>query len=213
MRGFVDGLLFWKLLTQFNHYKKILEIGSYQGLTTGLFFDCIPDALITSVDIVDRMDLFRSNYKEFLNQHQLLIVPSQQVILDQYYDIVFIDGDHDYLPCRADIILSLKHINPNGLLIIDDYSSPGVYAAIKDLYAMNNDWVPFMQGIQTQFWHHCSQDKSFFLDVLLTDPISNFLLIHNIQDNQNNVILQIECVRMLTDHYHNFDTALSMYDI
>lgn len=213
MRGFADGLLFWKLLTQFDYHKKILEIGSYQGQTTGLFFDSIPDARVISVDIVDRMDLFRSNYKEYTNRHQLLVMPSQKAKFNESFDIVFIDGDHNHSPCQNDIMLALKHLNPNGLLILDDYNIPGVSAAIKDLYSMNCGWVPFMQGIQTQFWHHCSQNKNFFLDSLLVDPITNFLLIRNIQDHQNNSILQAECVRMLTDHYNIFDRALSMYNI
>ena len=213
MRGFVDGLLFWKLLTAFDCNKKILEIGSYQGLTTGLFFDCSPNAWVTSVDIVDRMDLFRSNYQDCLDRHRLLTIPSQQATFDQSFDIVFIDGNHDYGPCLADIKMGLQHINPDGMLILDDYTMPGVAAAISDLYKMDTNWVPFMQGIQTQFWHHRSQDKSEFLDGLLIDPIANFLLIHNIQDHQNNVILQTKCVRMLTDHYDIFDKALMMYNI
>lgn len=212
MRGFVDGLLFWKLLTRFDQYKNILEIGSCQGLTTGLLFDCLPDAWICSVDPVDNMELFRSHYQEFLDRHRLLIMQSQAVSFKQNFDLIFIDGDHNYSPCLSDIEMALQHINSSGLLIIDDFTTPGVSRAIKDLYAMDNDWVPFMQGIQTQFWHHRSQDKSIFLDELLADPISNFLLMRNIKDDQNNVILQAECVRMLTDHYDIFDQALILYD-
>lgn len=213
MRGFVDATLLWKLLT---HYPKrnILEIGCYQGLTTGLFFECNPQSCVTSIDIKDRLDLFRKNYNQYLPQHQFYQMKSQEFdCKDKKYDIVFIDGDHSHETSWMDMQLAMKCITPDGILIIDDYNMSGVKQSIKNLYVSYQDWVPFMQGIQTQFWHHKSQNKSEFLDGLLQDPLSNILLMNNIKDHRENIILQAQCVRALSDHYNLFDTACTLYSI
>ena len=212
MRGFIDAIMFWKILSQFPKHN-ILEIGCYQGLTTGLFFDIIADAQITAIDIKDRLDIFRSHHHNHLDQHRMILADSKSVKLDQDYDLIFIDGDHSFETCWQDIQLSLRHIKPDGILALDDYTMPGVAKAIESLYNLDNNWVPFMQGIQTQFWHHRDQNKNDFLDGLLLDPINNFMLLSNTNDSYGNTILEAKCVRMLTDHYKIFDQALEMYNI
>lgn len=212
MRGFVDAILFWKILSEFPR-QTILEIGCYQGLTTGLFFDRIPTVQVTTVDIVDRFDIFRSHHHDHLGQHRFILDDSKDISLHQDYDFILVDGDHGFETCWQDIQLSLQHITSDGILALDDYRMPGVAKAIENLYNLDNNWVPFMQGIQTQFWHHRDQNKNNFLDNLLLDPINNFILLGNIIDPKGNTILEANCVRMLTDHYKIFDQALEMYNI
>jgi predicted O-methyltransferase YrrM len=211
-RGFVDAILFWKLLLAFPK-KNILEIGCSQGLTTGLFFDLLPDSSVTSIDPVDRLDIFRSDHEQHLSNYRFILDKSQKVTLDTTYDLILIDGDHSYCTCWQDIQNCWQHIDIDGIVAIDDYSMPGVAQAIDNLYNLHNDWVPFLQGIQTQFWHHRSQDKSQFLDDLLQDPIKHFILLENITDRQKNIVLQAKSIRMLTDNYEIFHKALEMYNI
>jgi hypothetical protein len=213
MRGFVDALLLWKLLQAFPK-KNCLEIGSYQGLTTGLFFDSMPGCRVTSVDIIDHMDLFRKNYGHVSGQHHFILKSSTDVKLKENYDLILVDGNHSYEYAWADLQLSLQHLNQDALLLIDDYNFPGVAAAIKNLYKLNSDWVPFMQGIQLQVWHHASQTRDAFLDDLLyNSPIKNFLLIQNINDNYSNTILEAKSIQAVTDYYQVFDLMLDIYDI
>lgn len=213
MRGFVDAVLLWKLLTEFPK-QNILEIGCYQGLTAGLFFDSVNNVKVTCVDIEDRLDIFRLNYKSKLTQFKFILSSSQSIKnLDQTYDMIFIDGDHSFEPCWCDIQLSLQHLKPSGILALDDYTMPGVAKAIKNLYNINSGWIPFMQGPQTQYWHYRSQDKNKFLDNCLLDPIGKFIFLENIRDTHNNTILDAKSVRVLTDHYHMFDQALKMYNL
>ena len=42
--------------------------------------------------------------------------------------MVFIDGDHSYAGCKADIKAWLPHIKPGGLLVIHDYKKDERYA-------------------------------------------------------------------------------------
>lgn len=213
MRGFVDAILLWELLLSFPK-QDILEIGCYQGLTTGLFFDTVNDVRVTCIDTNDRLDLFRSYHRDNLDRFEFILADSQSITkLDQNYDMIFIDGDHGYESCWHDIQLALQHLAPSGILALDDYTMPGVSKAIENLYGLNNGWIPFLQGIQTQYWHHCSQDKNKFLDTLLLNPINNFIFLQNTTDIHSNTILEAKSVWMLTDHYQIFDQALKMYKI
>ena len=52
-------------------------------------------------------------------------------------DAVFIDADHLYLPCKADIEAWLPKIKPGGILAGHDYSPrhhPGVVSAVNEIF-------------------------------------------------------------------------------
>ena len=84
MRSTVDAVIYWKLL---NHYKfkNFLEIGVYQGLTTGLFFESNPDAQVDAVDPVDNLDLFREIYNKFVPQLNFINKDSKEVKYTKHY--------------------------------------------------------------------------------------------------------------------------------
>lgn len=43
-------------------------------------------------------------------------------------DLVFIDGDHSYKGCKADILAWLPHVKQNGLLVVHDYKKEERFA-------------------------------------------------------------------------------------
>ena len=177
MRSTVDAVAFWKLLTS-DEFQTFLEIGCYQDLTTGLFFESNNNASIVAVDPVDRLALFYKNYPEFQNQFTFIKQKSQDVEFNnQLYDFILIDGDHSYETVKQDILKSFECLKTTSILAIDDFKFPGVAQAIQDLYNLNTDWVPFLQAEQTQFWHHKSCCREKFLDSLLTDSLSKFIFV------------------------------------
>lgn len=213
MRSTIDGLILWKLLQE-NKFKSFLEIGVYQGLTTGLLFESSLNATVTGIDITARLDLFYEYYPEYCNQFTFVNQPSQLFNFgDLTYDFILVDGDHSYTGAKTDIINCLPHLNNTGILAIDDYRLPGVANAINDLYNLNLDWVPFLRCEQVEYWHHRSCDRGNFLDSLFTDPISKFMFIKNEFDQNNNTICVAKTVAMLTDQPEYFDLALKYYDI
>lgn len=213
MRSTVDAVVYWRLLNHFK-FNKFLEIGTYQGLTTGLIFEASPNANITAIDPVNRLKLFYKNYPEYQNQFTFINEESQKVDLGNVmYDFILIDGDHSYKPALDDILNCLPRLNTNGVLAIDDYKLPGVALAIQDLYNLKTDWVPFLKSEQTEFWHHRSCDRGNFLDSLLTDPISKFIFVENINDHQGNVICSAKTLGIFTDQIEFFDLALKHYNI
>lgn len=213
MRSTVDAVVYWRLLNHFK-FNKFLEIGTYQGLTTGLIFEASPNANITAIDPVNRLKLFYKNYPEYQNQFTFINEESQKVDLGNVmYDFILIDGDHSYKPALDDILNCLPRLNTNGVLAIDDYKLPDVALAIQDLYNLKTDWVPFLKSEQTEFWHHRSCDRGNFLDSLLTDPISKFIFVENINDHQGNVICSAKTLGIFTDQIEFFDLALKHYNI
>jgi predicted O-methyltransferase YrrM len=213
MRSTVDALIYWRLLNYFK-FNKFLEIGIYQGLTTGLVFESNPSAHVTAIDPTDRLALFYKNYPDYQSQFTFIKQPSQQVGLgDNLYDFILIDGDHSYESVLDDILKCLPNLNHSGVLAIDDYKLPGVAKAIEYLYNLKTDWVPFLRSEQTEFWHHRSCNRESFLDSLFTDPISKFIFIKNVVDQHSNTICSATTLGIFTDQTEYFDMALQHYNI
>lgn len=213
MRSTVDAIAYWKLLNYFK-FTNFLEIGVYQGLTTGLFFESNPDANVVAIDPRNRLELFYKNYPEFQKQFTYINEKSQDVDISNHsYDFILVDGDHSYQSAREDIFKSLECLAPGAVLAIDDFNMSGVAQAIQDLYYLNNGWVPFLQAEQTQFWHHKSCERSEFLDSLLTDPVSKFIFVKNIIDPHNNTICSLKTLGIFTDITEYFNLALQHYNI
>lgn len=213
MRSTVDAIAYWRLLNNFE-FRTFLEIGVYQGLTTGLFFESNNNATVVGIDPVARLELFYKNYPEFQNQFRFVNQKSQDVdIQNQLYDFILVDGDHSYQSSKKDIFESLNCLKTTSVLAIDDFKLTGVAQAIQDLYNVTNDWVPFLQAEQTQFWHHKSIDRGSFLDSLIIDPLSNFVFVENIIDHRGNTICSLKTLNIFTELTEYFDMALKHYNI
>jgi len=213
MRSTVDAVAYWKLLTS-GEFETFLEIGCYQGLTTGLFFESNGNANVVAIDPVDRLSLFYKNYPEFQNQFTFINQKSQDVVFNnQLYDFILVDGDHSYEIVKQDIFKSFECLKTTSVLAIDDFKFTGVAQAIQDLYNLNTDWVPFLQAEQTQFWHHKSCNREKFLNSLLTDSLSKFIFVENIVDHAGNTICLLKTLGIFTDVTEYFDLALKHYNI
>jgi predicted O-methyltransferase YrrM len=55
-------------------------------------------------------------------------------------DLTFIDGHHDYEFVLFDLNAASRSIAPGGFVILDNYSQPGPYLAIKDFCASTLGW-------------------------------------------------------------------------
>jgi len=133
-------------LTRLAAGKNVLEIGSYCGRST----ICLA-RFARSVGAVDTFDgrgtelggdtekVFRDNLHRYGVDRRVNVLKgaADRVIpnLPQIFDLVFIDGSHDYESVKADIALSLSVLKPGGLLAFHDYErdcDPGVTAAVNE---------------------------------------------------------------------------------
>ncbi len=119
--------------------KGIVEIGRFNGGSTFLMSCANPDVPIWSVDKAPQNDDLLRSYFEQENRGgnvRLLVGDSQQGDYPEITaaDVLFIDGDHTYEGCYADIRNWYDKLSPNGHMILHDaYEGKwGVQDAILD---------------------------------------------------------------------------------
>jgi hypothetical protein len=153
-RGFGEDafhMMWWHLLTRFRP-ARFLEIGVYRGQVLSLVsliakqekFDChvcgispfssVGDTVSAYRDDIDYLDNTLANFKRFgLPQPELIQAYSsdgsaQRVIASRRWDMIYIDGNHDYDAVRADWQCCAPEVAPHGLIVLDDAGLDTRYA-------------------------------------------------------------------------------------
>jgi len=114
----------------------ILEIGSYEGLSTVFFLSLLKDSKITCVDPFSDFEEnkdkdfnlvyenFIYNTKEFKNRIKLFKSTSDNFfrnISNEIYDLIYIDGSHHADNVYRDAENSYNKLKKGGIIIFDDF--------------------------------------------------------------------------------------------
>ena len=119
---------------------RILEIGTYLGEFTKFLSVIFPQSKITTCDLPSNDKIFRSTYdrntKEnldnFIHRRNINInkdnVEFKEInslnllnnFKENYFDLIWVDGDHTNPQVSLDIFQSLRLVKINGLVICDD---------------------------------------------------------------------------------------------
>ena len=101
----------------------ILEIGFNRG-SSSLLFLYLSNANVTSIDIVNKPDSVKYLTSTFNNRFSFVLGNSFYLDMKSLgtFDLVFIDGDHEYNSIINDIDQSLK-VKPK-FILFDDYEHP-----------------------------------------------------------------------------------------
>ena len=168
---FAEHLVLFASISISSKFKKnnILEIGTYDGRTAAIIACLFPNSSVTTIDLEDDSESFietynrSQNYKEFNQKRDSLLSRFHNVKFKKLnsinltnfeansFDLIWIDGAHGYPVIAMDIINSLRLVNSEGLIMIDDvfktnkinnpiYKSIGAYEsllALKDAKAIN----------------------------------------------------------------------------
>lgn len=132
-------------LAELSAGKRVLEIGSYCGLSTV----CIGRTAehVTAVDYFDGRGtpdpqdtraIFDDSIRRYGLTEKVEAVHPDDRLPPQGYDVAFIDGAHDEDSVRLDIAKCLDALKPDGVIAFHDYNQPahpGVSAAIDELIA------------------------------------------------------------------------------
>lgn len=148
-RNFLDLLLLQKLMCLLK-LKNILEIGYFEGLTFGIFYESSSDdTQLTSCDITYDRDIFRKFYKteKICTFHKC---KSSELKLDIQYDFISIDGDHTYETVIEELNMLEKWATSDCIIMIDDHNNPGVEQALAEFIPVAN-FAPVLIGPQQVF--------------------------------------------------------------
>lgn len=150
----IDGWLMpeeGKALADLARDKRVLEIGSYCGLSTVCMARTAKH--VTAVDYFDgrgtpnpksTLESFNENIRRHGVAHKVSAhTPDDVRYSFASYDIVFIDGAHDYESVKTDIEIAMQALKPGGLIVLHDYREnpgehdgrwdPGVTKAVNEL--------------------------------------------------------------------------------
>ncbi len=179
------GSIHWVLFCGVSHIESInniLEIGTYDGETALLLSKIFPNSTITTVDLPDSDPIFSKSYqrddpdirKSFKDrQKQNLLHPRitfLQVnsffipgILNQKFDLIWIDGGHLYPEIAWDICNAYHLCNQSGWLMCDDvipekngfrdnYISPDSLNVLEYLSQRTGDRVTYFLKRESPEW-------------------------------------------------------------
>jgi SAM-dependent methyltransferase len=133
-----------KALAELARGKRVLEIGSYCGLSTVCMARTA--AHVTAVDYFDgrgtpcpqdTLAAFKANIERYGVADKVEACHPDAVFPLPEYDLAFIDGAHEADSVRADIRKALDVLAPDGVLAFHDYgiTDPGVIEAVQELIA------------------------------------------------------------------------------
>ena len=115
----------------------ILEIGTFDGANAFLLSKLFEKSKIETIDLKDTESDFKNTYErknsveKFIKLRNNLISKIKNIkftelnsikltLSQKKYDLIWIDGAHGYPVCCIDIINSIKLLNKNGHIMVDD---------------------------------------------------------------------------------------------
>jgi predicted O-methyltransferase YrrM len=176
-----EAIVLYRLASSLPDGARILEIGSFLGGSTtaighGILsrgcelycLDCwhdyrtqgfIDSGLVPkNASDFEIMSRFLSTTSFLGDQIRILKGRSNQfasLLPDQFFDVVFVDGAHDYESVIFDMALALRVIKPSGLICGHDYhmDGPGVVQAVDE--SINTHAGISIKGVfpQTTIWY------------------------------------------------------------
>lgn len=125
----------------------VAEIGVEAGVHAKEFLEGWPE--ITECHLIDIWtndqiyQMACDNVKPFMGKvmiHRVSSADAIHLFPDEYFDFVYIDGDHSYEAVRFDVAHWWNKIKVGGVLAGHDFGKHGVTAAVQDVLA-SKGWV------------------------------------------------------------------------
>ena len=123
---------FLRHLIEENNFITMAEVGVRDGRTTFYLLNNCPQLTIYGIDL-DISKFYNSDVKEKYKDRLVPIQGNSSLVVNRVpsVDLVFIDADHGYIGCSADIREYTPKVKPGGILSGHDIDYPGVNSAVK----------------------------------------------------------------------------------
>jgi len=187
----LHGLCLVYYVIKYFQPQSILEIGFKEGMTFAAMLEAsAPGCHLTGIDI----KLTRAHFDKYFNKVQLthnrridlFEIPSQNFVPNCKYNFVNVDGCHEYPQVLVDLATVSRAVDNNAIIMLDDYTTPGVDQAIDDFMKLETGFVPFLKDRQAVYFHHESHDASEFLDKVLDETFFDLASLYNVQYKGHN---------------------------
>ena len=213
MRDHESMYLLWKIIEYFEP-KNILEIGFGKGQTLGLVCEVAnPNSKIVSVDIsYQYLDEFTKLFPD--KEVTFIEIDSKNLMLDQTFDFIIVDGDHSYSGVKKDLENCFSMLDQNGILVMDDWLHfDGVSQVVQENLLGQYDFVPFLCTNQQMFFTHVSQPKDYFLDEYLVKNAVDFIEFSNMEFHGFQVLKAQIYINAIFKDTNIFRSLLEFYNV
>ena len=143
----------------------ILEVGSFHGQSTALLAQF---GKVTTIDLWSNVDDCLADYEGIGIRHweafiqnmtRLKLVPERVIPVVStsdavsnmgFFDVIFIDANHNYEAVKKDVLNTHQHLLHGGLLIFDDYKRPGFgYPPLDGEFQqqMTDPWIGVQRAV------------------------------------------------------------------
>lgn len=162
-----ERLLLYRLGLQQIPCSVMLEVGSYLGASACFLAAAASEiggeAKVHCIDtwqnqgmsekLRDTWNAFQENtqlYSSVIITHRGLSVEVAKTFKEKI-DLLFVDGDHSYERCRADVLAWLPHLKTGGILVMHDYGwAEGVQRVIREIIQPQQSWKGY--AFQNIYW-------------------------------------------------------------
>ena len=153
-----EHLVFFAALSESKFkIRKILEIGTFNGETSLILSYLFPEAIVKTLDLSkskllesnlykyafnEKNDFFNSRNKN-LRSNRIIFEEMNSLSLytkDEYFDLIWIDGNHNFPFVVSDILNAVRLISDKGIFLADDiYKTRNFF----DRYSDNSGYKVF----------------------------------------------------------------------
>lgn len=123
--------------------------------------DCDPEAPYTQLDLDQQHDEFKTRYvgDDRVTVERTTSLEAAAKYPDEYFDFVYIDGNHKYEHCKNDLVTWWPKVKTGGIIAGHDYINVrdfGVIRAVEEFKSENNI-------LQNNFYRNQEDYASYYI--------------------------------------------------